>query len=194
MTEATMAQQPMQQPVTAVQPVQESAPAPRVGAQPAGAPQGNVPPEAQQGIRKLIMAGLKALYDQKVSQGIVEILKQGADNPADALANATVQIVLGIYEKTGGKIPKGYLIPAAQNLLKAVADFAARLNLFQIDKQVAMQAAQLVTKKIAEALGGARGPGAPQAGAMPAQQQPMGNGGGMIGRAMQAQPQQQQVA
>ena len=177
----------MQQPATPTQPAQGAAPPPRVGAQPAGATQGNIPPQAQQGIRKLIMAGMKALYDQQVSQGIVAILQQGADSPAEALADAVVKIIVGIFEKAGGKIPKGYLIPAAQNLLKAVADFASRLNIFQIDKQIAMQAAQLVVEKIVEAFGGRQ-----QAGAA---QQPQMGGGGMVGRAMQTQAQpQQQVA
>lgn len=176
-----MAQAPMQQPVA--RPVQGAAPAPRVGAQSAQAQGGNIPPQAQQDIRKIVMAGMKALYAQNVTSSIVEILKSEAQNPPEALADATTKIMIALYEKSGGKMPKAFIIPAGQALLRPVADLAAKIGIFEIDKNIAMQASQLLVKKIAEAFGGTQQQSA-------AAQPP---GGGMVGRAMQAQPAQMQA-
>ncbi len=158
-------------------------------AQPAG--QGNMPPEAEQGVRRVVMAGMKAIYDERVSAQIVNALRSEADEPAKALAQATAMLVLGLYEKSGGKMPKGYLIPAAQILLRVVADFATRLEIFQIDQAVAMQASQMVVKVIVQMMGQGGGPTPPGAAAAampaPAQQQQPPAAGGMVGRAMQMQ-------
>lgn len=160
-------------------------------------PGAGIPPEAQDGIRRIVMAGMKALYDQKVSAGIVEILRAGAEQPAQALADATVKLVLALYEKAGGKIPKGFIIPAAQALLRAVADFASRLQVFAIDKTVAAQAAKLVVDGIVAALGNgqqAQPPGGQPMSAQPGAEQAPMMGGGMVGRAMQAAGGQQAAA
>ena len=133
---------------------------PEAGVQPAqmestqnGQPQeeGETPtPEEQQAYDQVVAAGSEVLHGDSTHEGIMEMLKTGADNPGDALAEVAMTVLSQLDEQSGGKIPEGVLIPAADDILSQAGELAAAAGLFPWDDQVKQSAAQNLWKKAGE--------------------------------------------
>lgn len=150
-------------------------------------------PQKQQGSKgeyqNVIDAAQKLLYNKASSAQTMKRLQAGAKNPAQALAQVTLMIMLQIYEATKGKMSQDVLTSAIGELLALVAEFAARSGAFEVDQAVLEQAAQYV----AAMLKGGREqtanqgqqqpqqqPGVAPPGAAPPQQQGIINGAGGV--------------
>jgi len=119
-----------------------------------GAPQSNVSPEEQEAYNKVVMAGMKILFEnEKTKNGIEKQLKSGADKPAEILAEVAATIILQLDEQSKGQIPETVIIPAATEILEQVRDLADSLNIFPIDKAVENKAAQLMNAILMEQYG-----------------------------------------
>jgi hypothetical protein len=108
-------------------------------------------PKAQSAYERVVLAGMKVLYNQKTHGAVMNALKSG--KPADALANVVVMIVLGLYKESGGKMPKLVIIPAAAELMMLAAELAEKAGLFKADRSVITSAMMKVIPRIAQEFG-----------------------------------------
>lgn len=173
----------MQQPVPpqGAAPDEEQQPQPPMG----GPPQPQ-PPGAQQGgggkqaIARLAIAATKAIYEDKATTDqIVQMLKQGAENPAQAVCDVAIHILDGLAEKVGGGAPKqiAYVPDVAMGVIGELGELGEHAGAFQWSDQEAEKAAQYLADKVRPRLqGGGAQPGQPQSQQQPPQQPPPGPG------------------
>ena len=107
-------------------------------------------PEEQQAYDQVVAAGSEVLHGDETHQDIMNMLKTGADNPGDALAEVAMTVLSQLDEQSGGKIPEGVLIPAADDILSQAGELAAAAGLFPWDDQVKQSAAQSLWTKAGE--------------------------------------------
>ena len=82
---------------------------------------------------RLVAACMKALYDEKMNQNIMQILKAGAKNPEQTLAQVVVMLISAMDQKAGGKIPRNIILPAAEEVMALVGELAQKAGYFQVD-------------------------------------------------------------
>lgn len=162
----------MQQPVPAQgaePPMQGDAPE---GEQPPAAPPGPQQGGGKQVVARLAIAATKAVYEDKATTDqIVQMLKQGADNPAQAVCDVAIHILDGLAEKVSGGVPKeaAYVPDVAMGLIGELGELGQHAGAFQWSDQEAEKAEQYLAEKVRPRLqGGGAQPGQPQ----PEQQQP----------------------
>jgi len=106
---------------------------------------GPVADESEQGAYdKVVLAGLKLLHDPKAAPAYVKMLKQRADEPAEALADVTMQVMEHIEKQSKGTVPLGVILPAATELLLECAEIAKATGAFEAEKQQLAHAMQLI--------------------------------------------------
>jgi hypothetical protein len=110
-----------------------------------------VTPEEQQAYEQVVLAGVKMLTDDATHQGILQMLQQGADVPAEAIAKVTTMIVLQIDEQSGNNVPEAVILPAAGEILENVAEFASKM--FEVNQQIIDQATDIMVMDLAQEYG-----------------------------------------
>lgn len=139
------------QPQQAPQQPQEAAP-PEGEEQAQGGDQAT--PEEQEAIDKVVMAAMKVIHDDDNTHAqVMQMLKTGADSPAETLAEVTKTIMLQLDEKSGGTIPEVAIFPAAEQILELVGELAEASGLMQIDEATSVKAQQLMILGVADAYG-----------------------------------------
>lgn len=155
-----MQPQPMQQPPA------QGAPPPMQG----DATEGEQPPQQggtdpKQVAARLAIAATKAIYEDKAqTDQIVQMLKQGADNPAQAVCDVAIHIMDGLAEKVGGSVPKEVAYTVAPALLGELGELGQHAGAFNWDEQEYKKAMQYIMEKLAPRLGAGGQPGQPQPG------------------------------
>ena len=104
----------------------------------------------QEDYERVVVAGLQFLSDEGSHRELMNMLAQGAENPPRALADTTHVIMTQIQEQAQGQIPEDVILPATEEILENVAEFAHESGAFQVDDQVMGQASQMVVRKMAE--------------------------------------------
>lgn len=102
-------------------------------------------PKAVETFRKLGIAAMKIVYDPKISQQLLEILKAAGD-PAKGIAQATSSILGQMKEKTQGANPN-VVYAIAPVLAMMVAEIGEHAGLFKASQQIVQQALQIVAKQ-----------------------------------------------
>jgi hypothetical protein len=115
-----------------------------------GAASGDVTPQEQQAYEKVVLAGMKVLYDKSTHAGIVNMLRSG--DPAEAIANVVTTVMAQLDKKSGGKIPETVILPAAAEILEDTAQLAGKIGI-QVDERVTGQAMQRMVMGLAEEYG-----------------------------------------
>lgn len=110
-----------------------------------------VTPEMQKNYDKLVMAGMKVIYDQSTHASIINMLRSG--EPSEALANAVTTIILQLDKQSGGKIPEEIILPSSAELLGDLAELASKAGVFQVSEQIAAKAMQLLIISLGEHYG-----------------------------------------
>jgi hypothetical protein len=112
-------------------------------------------PQEQGAYEKVVLAGQTALFEnEKTKKLIVNQLKSGADNPAQAIADAVVTLMTQLDEKSGGQIPEAVILPAAGTMIEEVSELAlAHGDLFDVDQNMMTEANQLMVLGVAEQYG-----------------------------------------
>jgi hypothetical protein len=110
-------------------------------------------PQEQNAYERVVMAGMKVLYDNSTHPGIMNMLTKSASDPAKALADTVSMIMLQLDKKSGGKIPEMVILPAAAELLGDVAELASKAGVFTVDENTATKAMQLMVMSLAENYG-----------------------------------------
>lgn len=121
-------------------------------------------PQATETYKKLGLAAIKIVYDPKISQQLLVILKSVKD-PADGIAQATTAILKEMQQQIKGA-PPNVIYAIAPALAVMVAEIGHAAGVLQPTPQLIRQALQLVVQKNAQP--------APAAPAAPAPAQPAG--------------------
>lgn len=109
-------------------------------------------PASQAAYEKVVLAGMKVIFDDKSNQQVLQTLQQG-DRPDTALANVTVSIITELDRQSQGKIPEDVIIPAAMEILSELGDVAQKAGLFEVDDSTMTGAAQQTVMKLLEQYG-----------------------------------------
>ena len=127
-------------------------------------------PRAAETHRKLGLAAMKIIYDKNTSKQLVEMMKAGADNPAQVVAQAASVVLGQMQEKVQGIEPKlVYTVTPA--VVVFLMELAGAAKIFTPDMKIAQAAIQMVGEQ-------ASGPQQEQA-------QPAAPPQGMVGKQIQ---------
>lgn len=106
--------------------------------------------EEQKAYDKVVSAGSEVLHGEETSAEVMSILEAGKDNPGEALAEVAMMIIGQLDEQSGGKIPEGIIIPAADDILSQAGELAEAAGLFKWNENIKGSAAQSLWKKAGE--------------------------------------------
>lgn len=110
-------------------------------------------PEQQQHYERLVLAGLKILYEKKTSGPMIQHLRQRAENPAEALADTAAMVITQLDKAAKGKIPREVILPAAGEILSEVAMLAEKSSAFTATEEHKADAVQLMIMAIVQQFG-----------------------------------------
>ena len=99
-------------------------------------------PQLDIDIEKVKLAGMAMLYDDKGFESASQELAAGADDPAQAVAILTFNLMKTLDEKSGGQIPESALIPAAVGLMEEVLTIGEATGVITADENTAAQSIQ----------------------------------------------------
>ena len=132
-----------------------------------------MPVQDQESLQKVVMAGMKLMYDPKIFPMFEQGLKSKAPLP-DMLAAQAVGLLKLLMDKSQGTIPKNVILPAAVMLMLEMGDFMVKAKMAQptqADMQAAVKKVVELAMKVFGAPGGGAatppGAGMPAPGAMP---------------------------
>jgi hypothetical protein len=164
------------------QPGQQPPPgSPPPGQPPAGGekPRNPATPEEQNSYERVVLAAMRVLYGDATHDKVMDVLKNGADNPIPAISQAVVLIMGQVAEKAGEKMPRKVLLSAGIELLAMVVELGEKAGLFEVDEQTVQQAIKKTVQDLAVHFGKGEkpppervNPNAAQAGNSPPQGQP----------------------
>jgi hypothetical protein len=109
--------------------------------------------EEQDAYERVVLAGIKAIYDDASGPQIMQALKSNPENPAETMAMITTALVQQIDEKMGGSVSGGILLNASTEILSELATAAEQAKLFQVDDSLLQRATQSTVAKLGEAYG-----------------------------------------
>lgn len=95
--------------------------------------QSKIPPEQQEAVQRIVLAGQKVLYSPGTSNMLMEEI-QGNDPVDKKLAGGTAGLMALLNQQANGSIPPGAYIPAASLLLLDIADVMVKAK-----QQITMQ-------------------------------------------------------
>lgn len=108
-------------------------------------------PQEQEAYEKVVLAGMKILYDDKTRDKVLAMVKQSKDDPARAMAMAAQTLILQMDEQSGGTIPQEIILPAAAEILEHLAELVNESGLAQVDETVLGDAGQQLLMGLAQA-------------------------------------------
>jgi hypothetical protein len=109
--------------------------------------------DEQESYEKLVVAGMKLLYDDKTHKKVVDMLRQGADTPPKTLSNVSMMVFSEIDKASGGTVPEMVIAQGVDALLEEVATIAQESGAFPVDEQVATQAREEMMLALGEQFG-----------------------------------------
>lgn len=110
-------------------------------------------PEEQESYEKVVLAGLKVLYDDQTNPGVMKMLQAQKDDPAKALADVTSMVITQLDEQSGGTLPEVTILPATEEILGEVAGLAAKAGIFQPDDRALALASQQTLRQLGDHYG-----------------------------------------
>ncbi len=119
----------------------------------AGAGDEMATPEEQEAYERLVLAGMQVLHSDATNPGVMDMLKSGAQNPAQTLADVTFLVMEQIMEQVQGEVDGAVVIPAAAEVLSMTAQLAESAGIFVADEPVLAKALQSLIAKAAEQVG-----------------------------------------
>ena len=154
----TLAAQPAQAQAPAQAPVQEQAPAQGqdLAAEQNAEQTSDVTPEEQEIYDKVVSAGIRTINEGPTSDSLLEVLKQGAETPAETISTAATSLLTQMDDATGGAIPADMISPIAEEFLHNIAEFVEASGVMKVDEQIVSRAMQLMTIALIEEYGGSQ--------------------------------------
>ena len=108
-------------------------------------------PGEQEKYDKFVMSGIKVISDK--TEDILNMLKQGEENPANSIAKVTFTIVIALDEKAGGNIPGDIMLHGSAEILENIAEMANEAGIFNVDETLQNKAAQELVIMLADQYG-----------------------------------------
>lgn len=94
-----------------------------------------VKPEQRQSFQKIVTAGMKLMYSEKVRQGITKELQRNKNIP-DVVGNGIAKLLGTMMSQSKGTMPMQAAIPAATVLLCEALDFVEQAGLVKVGNDV----------------------------------------------------------
>lgn len=119
-----------------------------------GMPEGEVPakePAAQPGpedkatetYRRLVLASMKVIYTKEITGELVAMMKAGAENPAEGVAQAASTVLGLLAERVNGIDPKA-VYAVTPPVVMLLMELAGTAKLFKPTPEILQQAIQMV--------------------------------------------------
>ncbi|MFA7269947.1 MAG: hypothetical protein WC073_11430 [Sterolibacterium sp.] len=84
---------------------------------------------------KIVLAGMKIMYDKNVFPKFIAGFKQGDISLSDMLASQAAGLIKIIDDQSKGSIPKKIIVPAATMLMIEMVDFLTKAKMAKPTKQ-----------------------------------------------------------
>lgn len=144
-----------------IQNVQESSQAPGQrpvsppvnGQEPGETSDQSVSPNEQEDYERIVGAASKILYDEKMSNQAVEMLKSSKADPSAAIASIAGSIIDELNKQAKGKLPVDLILPATNEILEMIGEVGESANLFQYNEAMHAKASQKAIEAIAPRFG-----------------------------------------
>lgn len=119
-------------------------------------------PQNSEAMQKVVMAGMKLMYDAKVFPMFAEALEK--DPSPMGIAKQTAGLMKILMDKSQGSIPKNVMIPAAVALLFEMAGFMVQAGMPKPSDEDMQGALKALVQMMVQVFGGQQAvPGAPPA-------------------------------
>ena len=125
--------QPPQEQATPVPVEEEQVSASQVGGE-------QTTPEEQEAFEQVTAAAIEIIHNPESKPQIVQMLSQGADNPAQILGQTAMMIFSQIDEQSGGTIPLTVVLQGATQILDTLMELADAEQLFPVDEVLGQKA------------------------------------------------------
>ena len=110
-------------------------------------------PAEQSAYEKVVLAGMKIMYDDKTRDKVLAPLKLNRDTPAKALAAVAQTLITQIDEQSKGTLPETVILPAAGEILEHLAELAQKSGVLKVDEVVLGKAGQIMVLSLAKHYG-----------------------------------------
>ena len=111
-----------------------------------------VKPEQKAAFQKIIAAGLKLMYADKMRAGVTKSLKEGGD-PAQIVGDGVAKLLGIMMNQSKGTMPMQAAVPAATILLCEGLDFVEQAGVVKVDSNVLATAMQEMNSSFMQLLG-----------------------------------------
>lgn len=111
----------------------------------------NVTPAEQAAYEKVVLAGLRVIYDEATHDKIMAFLD--AADPATSLGRLAATILIELDRRADNQIPETVILPAAMELMDALAELANVSGKFEVTEVVAENATHVMVTMLAEHYG-----------------------------------------
>lgn len=112
----------------------------------------NVPPDMREAYDKVVVAGMKFMFDEKTHQYAIEAL-QGDGDPAEKLGKGVAQLMGILAERSQGAFPEHLIIPAGIELVMHAAEFAQESGMMELTPDTLGNAIQIFVFSVFEMAG-----------------------------------------
>lgn len=109
-------------------------------------PQGQPSPQNADALQRVVMAGMRIMYDQKVFPAFAQAIK--ADPSPQGIAKQTAGLMKMLQDKAQGSIPRQVMIPAAMMLLFEMMSFMVQAKAIDRPDDATMKAAMTTLVKL----------------------------------------------
>lgn len=93
-----------------------------------------MPPELQEAYERVVIAGMKMMFDQKTHRAMLaELNKQGP--MGDKLGRGVAGLLLLLFQESNGTLPPAVMIPAGMELIMQAVDFVRRGELAEVTNE-----------------------------------------------------------
>jgi hypothetical protein len=125
---------------------QPGAPDETEGTEQPGQPQ----PGGQQDFERVVIAGMKAIYAEGVSEQLIQMM-QKAQNPAQGLATATALIMGELVRQSQGSMPPQVVQPAMMDIMRFIGELAEAAKILDSTPQLIQQALPMAAQMLQQA-------------------------------------------
>jgi hypothetical protein len=120
---------------------------------PEGVRQGmDIPPDLQEGFDRVVLAGMKVMFDEKTHGMVLEQL-EGPGPMAQKLGQGMAGLMLMLFKESNQTMPPQLLIPCGIELLMQAVDFVKRGGLGKVTDKEVGEAMQIMIDVILEKFG-----------------------------------------
>ena len=111
-----------------------------------------MPPELQEAYDRVVLAGMKVLFDKSTNAKVMKAL-DGEGPLSKRLGVGIAGLMATLFKQSNNTIPPQVLIPAGTNLLMQAVDFLRKTGKEQVDNQTIGEAMQVMVNTVLDMFG-----------------------------------------